>query len=120
MKEQKTSKFFTYNQNNSGGAFDINKEKGIGEYVIVEAMNLNDADARAESIGLYFHGVEDGMDCDCCGDRWYSPYDDGSEEPLIYDRTPEDYKNGDNWSKNKTIAVHYLDGSVKCYDGNWD
>lgn len=120
MKTKKTSKFFTYNQNNSGGFFVINKEKGIGEYVIVEAMNLNDADARAEAIGLYFNGVEDGMDCGCCGDRWYSPYDDGSEEPLIYDRTPEDYKNGDNWSKNKTIAVHYLDGEVKCYDGNWD
>jgi hypothetical protein len=120
MKEQKTSKFFTYNQNNSGGHFVINKERGIGEYVIVEAMNSNDADARAESIGLYFNGVEDGMDCGCCGDRWYSPYDDGSEEPLIYGQSPEDYKNGDNWSKNKTIAVHYLDGGVKCYDGNWD
>lgn len=120
MKAKKTSKFFTYNQNNSGGVFDINKEKGIGEYVIVEAMNSNDADARAESIGLYFNGVEDGMDCDCCGDRWHSQYDEGSEEPLIYGQSPEDYKNGDNWSKNKTIAVHYLDGSVKCYDGNWD
>ena len=30
----------------------------------------------AEDIGLYFDGVEQGMDCSCCGDRWYRAWED--------------------------------------------
>jgi len=120
MKKQKTSKFFTYNQNNSGGFFVFDKDRGIGEHVIIEALDANDADARAESIGLYFDGVGAEMDCECCGDRWCSQYEEGSDEPLVFGQSPEDFKNSGSFYKNRTVAFHYLDGSVKCYDGNWD
>ena len=29
-----------------------------------------EADTRAEKFGIYFDGVKNGQDCDCCGDRW--------------------------------------------------
>jgi hypothetical protein len=119
MKTEKTSKFFTYYQNNSGGVFDINKKDGIAEYVIVEAMDAEDADARAQAIGLYFNGVDKEMDCECCGDRWYHQHEKGSDEPLVYDQTPEDFKNSGTFYKHRTIAVHYIDGSMKCYEGKW-
>lgn len=33
-----------------------------------------------------------GGDCECCGDRWYRAYDeDATDEPLIYDQSPEMY-----------------------------
>lgn len=51
--------FYTFAQNNSGGSFVI-----------------------AESIGIYFDGVECDLDCECCGDRW-SRYCDENDEPLI-------------------------------------
>jgi len=59
-------KFFTYSQNNSGGFYS-------GPYgVIVEAPNQDVANALAESVaGVYFNGVRNGRDCQCCGDRWY-------------------------------------------------
>ena len=30
-----------------------------------------DANDIAQGNGIYFNGVADGIDCDCCGDRWY-------------------------------------------------
>jgi hypothetical protein len=59
-------KTFTYHQNNSGGYFNG------PESVTIEAYNEEDADRKAEESGLvYFDGVEQGIDCECCGDRWY-------------------------------------------------
>lgn len=85
--------FFQFRQNNSGGSFDINPQTGIGIYVLVEADTAGEANERAESIGIYFNGIESGSDCDCCGDRWYSQWSDeaGDVEPRIYEDavTPE-------------------------------
>ena len=59
-------KTFTYHQNNSGGFFVGPKS------VTIEAESAEDADRIAEEEGLvYFDGVENGQDCECCGDRWY-------------------------------------------------
>ena len=61
---------FHYRQNNSGGYF-------LGEYndIYIEAKNVRAADCLAEEhFGVYFNGVDDNRDCECCGDRWYSPY----------------------------------------------
>jgi hypothetical protein len=76
--------FFTYKQNNSGGSFV--KNNNVDEVVSIEANSPHEADAIAESIGIYFGGVSMGVDCECCGDRWTSIYwqDKGTEEPLIY------------------------------------
>ena len=59
--------FFTYCQNNSGGVFDQNETVDV--YTIVEADSADEADRRAEAIGIYFDGCEKDIDCECCGDR---------------------------------------------------
>lgn len=74
--------FFKFRQNNSGGSFDIDDKVTIA--VWIEADSFDEANAKAESIGIYFDGCESGMDCDCCGDRW-SAMDDWNtpeEQPV--------------------------------------
>lgn len=104
--------FYTYSQNNSGGSFRISDEEGICEYVIIEALNSAHADTRAESIGLYFDGCDEGIDCPCCGDRWYeqASYEKGYEVPSIYGR-PADQEIK-SWYRNRCF-VHYLDNTIK-------
>lgn len=111
--------FYTYDQNNSGGAFDFDADAGIAHYVIVEAASSDDADERAERIGIYFDGCDDGRDCDCCGDRWYRAWSDGDDAPLVYGHDVYSYKNLD-WSAWRRhypdvpeAFVHYVDGTVK-------
>lgn len=99
--------FYRYRQNNSGGLVDFNEKRGISVNVIVEAPNLLMANAKAEDIGLYFDGEGD---CECCGNRWSTPWDtDGTEEP--------DIKEGSyytKWMKEKPEGfIHYLNGEVK-------
>lgn len=75
-------KFFTYDQNNSGGSFHFDAEHGISTQVIVQARDAREANDRARYIGLYFDGAGD---CSCCGDRWYEQYGEGYDTPLIYE-----------------------------------
>lgn len=79
--------FYFYRQSNPGGDFIIDKARGIGIGVIIEADDCRSADRIAEGIGLYFDGRNKGIDCSCCGDRWYnaSRYDELDE--LISART---------------------------------
>lgn len=110
------SKFYTYDQNNSGGIVDIDEKNGITVFVIVEADNADQANRRAEEIGLYWDGVDRGMDCECCGDRWYraDPDDPGDDTPKLevlefFTRyAPE----------GRVIAIHYLDGSIAWHKGD--
>ena len=105
-----TTKFYTFYQNNSGGSFAYSEAAGIDEYVIVEATNCEDANERAEAIGLYFNGVDDGSDCDCCGDRWCAVNEsDANSEPRIF-----------HWPINSIPSptgypgfVHYIDGRIE-------
>jgi len=109
------TQFYTFNQNNSGGSFDYSEHSGITHYVIIEAQDLEHAVKRAEDIGLYFHGVVSGQDCECCGDRWYEPWsDEGTDEPRVYDKHPSEYERSRFFKKEeKEIAVHYLDGRIE-------
>lgn len=101
--------FYTYRQNNSGGNFHIKPTDGICEYVIIEANSADDANERAEDIGLYFDGCRSGYDCKCCGDRWHSADEyEATEQPERYGNLVEE-KEGHN------IAVHYLDGTFKLF-----
>ena len=100
--------FYTYRQNNSGGDFHIKPTIGICKYVIIEANSADDANERAEAIGLYFNGCRDGSDCRCCGDRWYMANKlSATEQPEIYEELVE--------KKGTDIAVHYLDGTFKLF-----
>lgn len=98
-------KFFEFKQNNSGGTFDIDDNAGIGPCVWIEAIDVDDAARRAETIGIYFDGVEDGRDCDCCGDRWYRPYGDGLYKPNV------SQKYDFYWSP--VVYIHRFDGSIE-------
>lgn len=80
--------FYCFDQNNSGGRFYTNHNRGISHYVIVEGDSREDIIERAQNIGLYFDGCYTGRDCSCCGDRWYEPLEGTndllSETPSIY------------------------------------
>lgn len=98
--------FYTYNQNNSGGKFEINND--IKHYVIIEADNCEEANRIAESVGIYFDGVEEEIDCPCCGNRWSrADESDGYQEPSIYGTKISDYKGFPCWN---TYIVYYKDG----------
>lgn len=104
--------FYQYRQNNSGGIFDIDEADGITVFVIVEADSTEDADRRADDIGIYFDGCDSGRDCNCCGDRWY-PADesDASAEPCVYGQPVAEATNWLQWAPDgKEICVHYKDG----------
>lgn len=96
--------FFTYDQNNSGGGYTRDDEAGIGERVIVEADTAEEANERAERIGLYFDG--DG-DCDCCGNRWSMTYSNGNREDMP-DLTC--------WGRTGPAFVHYADGRIEKHE----
>lgn len=59
------TKWYEFYQNNSGGSFTP-----PGRTVWIEAVSTIHANERALDIGIYFDGVNNGVDCDCCGDRW--------------------------------------------------
>ncbi|WDM16709.1 hypothetical protein J3S85_37725 [Streptomyces lavenduligriseus] len=108
--------FFTFDQNNSGGVFDIDTAAGISAYVIVEADTAEEANERAESIGLYFDGEGD---CSCCGGRWSAQWssDKGDEVPSIYGEPVQDYDFRYRWmdGDNPEAFVHFADGRVQGY-----
>jgi hypothetical protein len=109
--------FFHFNQNNSGGRFTHVKGK-IGYAVIVEADNYEDANKRAENIGLYFDGCDSGYDCPCCGDRWYPQYDNerGDKVPSIYGQNLKQSAKVSGFNVGwwgLPVYVHYKNGEVK-------
>jgi hypothetical protein len=76
--------FWMYRQNHSGGR--ATRTASLSDYVIIEAENGEQADAKLLALGAYYDGVEAGIDCPCCGDRWQraarSPWPP-SDEPTI-------------------------------------
>ena len=76
--------WFKFRQNNSGGGFDIDADSGLGTTVWIEADSANSANRKAKKIGIYFDGVHNGTDCECCGDRWTEvDEDDGEQKPYL-------------------------------------
>lgn len=107
--------FYTYRQNSSGGSFRT-QSGVISVYVIVEADSVEQADARAEAIGLYFDGVDLGRDCSCCGDRWYSAeWGDAAEMPVVYGRSIDEpmAETTIRWVEGPMGYVHFADGTVR-------
>lgn len=108
------AKFFMFSQNNSGGNFVVNKEKGVAHYVIIEAKDAEAANKKALALGLYFNGVAEGKDCGCCGDRWCETNDSESADyPHIYG---VDVSNGIYETTFLPFAekafIHYLDNRI--------
>lgn len=117
-----STKFYHFRQNNSYGRFDYDEKRGISVNVIVEAVNADDANLRAERIGLYFGG--DG-DCPCCGNRWSEQYeyrgkDNSTEFPSVYgdkvapgEAFPKN-ENAFRWTSDKQFDgfIHYKNGTI--------
>ena len=110
-------KFYEYRQNNSGGIFDYDSNAGISVTVYVEAYSPEQANCRAEEIGLYFDGYGD---CDCCGARWIAKSYWGStveavpakDEVLVRDDNADHYSFIHKWRKEGEYDtfVHPLNG----------
>ncbi|MBR7654821.1 hypothetical protein KCX83_21225 [Brucella oryzae] len=115
------TRFWTFNQNNSGGSFDFDEDAGITHFTIVEAKDMQHAISRAKEIGIYFDGCDAGIDCPCCGDRWYEPWkDDGDEAPTVYGQNVREnggYANSiGGWMQDgKEICIHPLTGPLEWY-----
>ena len=89
--------FYVFDQNNSGGFFDVNDK--VCHRLFIEADNVYEAIAKAEELGCYWNGVDAGVDCPCCGDRWSCSY----MEPIPLDKyKTEGYK---AWRK-----TYYFEG----------
>jgi hypothetical protein len=104
--------FYHFDQNNSGGHFDFDERHGITANVIIEAVNAQQANNRAEDIGIYFDGCSTGRDCHCCGDRWYEADEtDANSEPSVHGGPVAEVYEGITWmEEGKETCVHYLDG----------
>jgi hypothetical protein len=104
--------FFHFDQNNSGGSYDI--DDNVSPLVIIEAADDDAAYDKALEIGIYFGGVADGRDCECCGDRWYSQ-DEGietfDEEAILKDWRNKSVHRGETYA-----IVHFIDGSKKLFN----
>jgi hypothetical protein len=62
---------YVFRQNNSGGRF--REDDVLAVNMVIEANSEEQAMRRGGQLGIYFDGVRKGIDCDCCGDRWYTP-----------------------------------------------
>lgn len=110
--------WYEFNQNNSGGGFDVDDD--VCHRLFIEADSVGEACNVAKSKGVYFNGVDDGIDCECCGDRWHVPYDE-ERFPMNYGRgvifnTVEEYAqhvaNEYGWTSPDT-RIFYKSGEVK-------
>lgn len=98
--------FICFRQNNSGGSYDI--DDNLSPLVVVEGNDYDHCVERAEAIGIYFNGVNRGLDCECCGNRWYR----GDEVLANIENCQEvpamEYGGGIFGSE--VSVIHYLDG----------
>lgn len=110
--------FYAFWQNNSGGSYIA--DGTVEQLVIVEADNAGAANEFACIVGVYFGGVRKGIDCDCCGDRWYSvTEDDAYTVPALADRPVKQFFTTRN---NKVNTVIYYKDGTKAYGvkPSWD
>ena len=84
---------YNFDQNNSGGYY----VKPAQNIIVKDARDEKHAIEIALAAGMYFDGVADGTDCDCCGDRWVpmaQEYDSVKEAVIDANRTLIDEHNG--------------------------
>jgi len=123
-------RWFEFRQNNSGGSFIYDHHVGITVYI--QAFSPQEANTKAQQIGIYFDGVgEDGYDddgepmgrdCPCCGDRWYSLWENEEGKTDFPQITL--YVRGKNWvTRDYALfesptnlegydVLHYIDGTI--------
>lgn len=104
-----TIKYYHFSQNNSGGRWKVDDD--FAEDVIITARTVDEANRRAEDVGIYFDGCNSDRDCNCCGDRWYPQYQESeSVEPTIHGMSLSEYIS-DSSSGRAKIIIHHSDGT---------
>lgn len=116
--------WYNFTQNNSGGYFDVDDK--VCHRLFIEAESFDDAIKKAEELGCYWDGVNKGIDCSCCGDRWsimrdnnpinIEKYATEGWRGRIKFRNIEEYAqfmaNEYGWTV-PDIRIYYHDGNVK-------
>lgn len=109
-------KFYSWDQNNSGGHFYV--DENLSHRVVIEANTYKKAEVKAFKLGIYYDGVDEGLDCDCCGDRWYAGHE--LDDRYLKGKTLDEYLQGEadeyGW-EDPDIIVHYADGTKKTFTG---
>ena len=112
--------FFEFNQNNSGGSFDV--DDNVCHRVVIEADTAAEATAKAEELGCYWNGVANGMDCSCCGDRWYELWGDDDVLKFPLQHGEETFNNVEDYTQmlanryggtTPDCRIFYVDGTIK-------
>lgn len=80
-------KFFEWSQNSPGGSFDVDNK--ITHIIIIQSKTYEDAEKKAFELGVYYNGSSEGIDCSCCGDRWYEGQEIELPERMGYFMTKE-------------------------------
>lgn len=92
--------------------------------MFIEAGDSSEANCIAQDLGVYFNGVDNDIDCLCCGDRWRSAW--GSVElpmtwawgndTFVFDTVEEyaAYMKKELYSS-YTIRLFYKNGEVKTF-----
>lgn len=101
--------FFHFDQNNSGGSYDA--DENVAPLVIIEAVDDDAANDKAEEIGIYFNGVEDERDCECCGDRWWRVEGKGESSPNQSDI----FNHRGKIENSPSVHIYYADGRKESY-----
>jgi hypothetical protein len=99
--------FYSYVQNNSGGNF-------IGKHrlIIIEASTAEEANNKALLTDIYFDGVDDGIDCDCCGDRWYRcGQSEGDKVPSLHGISLLNRKFDESMQHWSPAIIYFKDGT---------
>lgn len=114
MKRNVDTKFYTMDQNNSGGYFEIDQNDGICEIVVIESINTKDASNKAVDLTECYSDY-----CVCCGERWDVDFydDDGTDVPMLYGKEITDDYSGTMFRSR--VAIHFLDGTIKRL-GKWE
>lgn len=99
-----TLRWWTADQNNSGGYYIENQD--VAAYVFVQASSAQEALSRIESVLDQYSEF-----CQCCGTRWSADYwsdDDGTSEPTIYGQTLDQQQ---PIFRTATAVMYHYDGS---------
>jgi hypothetical protein len=102
MSKADTFKWYEFRQNNTGGDFEVDENVTIK--VFIEAASSNEANSLAENVGIYYDGSTDGVDCPCCGDRWYE-VTEGYKKATITYYDPEEDKWAEKWKTTSNLQL---------------
>lgn len=110
MKREVETKFFTFNQNNSGGYYIQNDD--VDAFVIIEALDAENVIDKSYDI---FENYQEY--CSCCGRRWsdYIDDSDGKDEPMIFGKKIEEL-NENFWCRKNKVIIYYFDNTKSIYN----